>query len=359
MVNVMKVVKRTVIGCISVAMVVSFCPHTAALPKGDRILAMDVTMAEDEDYEKAFTLAKGAGVQAVTLSFDWKDIEVGPRKYQDPGSNLATANFYYPAKNVKVALDIRPIHTNRLAVPADLGETPFDDATMIERFNQMIDYMLSQLPDLQLAALYIGSEIDLYIGANETLWRQYKTFYEATRQHVKKKHPNLNVGVETTFWGLTGSATRDAIQRLNEQSDIIGVSYYHVDSETFFVKDPQEIQSVFRDTIALYPGRPIYFHQFGFPSSVALNSSEAKQQEFVRESFKAWDTYAEQIQFISFTWLTDSSQEALEFFKRYYGVADKNFVEFLRTLGFRTHSNAGVDKEALGALQAEAKARGW
>jgi hypothetical protein len=332
---------------------------STASPKDSRILAMDVTMAEDNDYEKAFAIAKNAGIQAVTLSFDWKDIEVGLRKYQDPDSNLATANSYYPAKNVKVALDIRPIHTNRLAVPVDLEKTPFDDGIMIERFNQMIDYMLSKLPDLQLAALYIGSEIDIYIGENETLWRQYKTFYEATRQHVKKKHPALNVGVETTFSGLTASATRDPIQRLNEQSDIIGVSYYHVDSETFFVKDPKEIQSVFRDITALYPGRPIYFHQFGFPSSVALNSSEAKQQEFVRESFKAWDTYAEQIQFIAFAWLTDRSKEALDYFKRYYGLADNNFVEFLRTLGFRTYPGSGTDKETLRALRAEAKARGW
>ena len=327
--------------------------------RGSRILAMDVNMAEDNDFEKAFAIAKSVGIQAVTLSFDWKDIEVGPKKYRDPGSNLAIANAYYSAKRIQVALDIRPIHTNRLAVPADLEKKSFDDAAMIARFNQMIDYVLSQLPKLQLAALYIGSEIDIYIAGNATLWRQYSAFYEATRQHVKNKYPHLNVGVETTFWGLTGSATRDPIKKLNERSDIIGVSYYHMDPTTSSAKDPKEIHSVFRAIATLYPGRPIYFHQFGCPSSAALNSSEAKQQEFVRESFKAWDTYAQDIRFISFSWLTDSSPQALEFFQQYYGVKEKKFVEFLRTLGLRTYSGSGTDKEALRALREEVHARGW
>ncbi len=327
--------------------------------KGNRMLAMDVSVPEDNDYAKSFAIAKRIGVQVVTLSFDWKDIEHKPGKYRDPNGNLATANSYYPTTNTKVAFDIRPIHTNRLAVPADLEKTPFDDPEMIKRFNNMIEYVLAQLSNVDLAVLFIGSEIDLYIDKNETLWRQYIKFFEATKKHVKQKYPGLKVGVELTYGGLTNSATQELTKQLNSQGDIVGVSYYHVNPDTFIVKDPKLIHSVFGTVASLYPGRIIYFHQFGYPSSQALKSSEAKQREFVREAFRAWDAYADQVQLISFTWLTDSSSDALAYFQQYYGSSDNNFVEFLRTLGFRKHDGSGTDKEALEALQIEAKARGW
>jgi hypothetical protein len=333
--------------------------QSAGASKGTRILAMDVSVPEDQNYAKSFAIAKSIGIQAVTLSFDWKDIEKSPGKFQDPSGNLATANTYYPSTKTKVAFDIRPIHTNRLAVPADLENLAFDNPKMIKRFNAMIDYVLAQMSNVDLAVLFIGSEIDLYIEKNETLWRQYIRFFEATKQHIKRNHPTLNVGVELTYNGLTNEAVREFTQQLNALGDVVGVSYYHVNPDNFIAKDPKAIGTVFRTVTSLYPGRTIYFHQFGYPSSPMLQSSEAKQREFVQEAFRAWDAYAEEIKFISFTWLTDSSNDALTFFKQYYGSSDTNFVEFLRTLGFRKHAGSGTDKEALTALQTEAKARGW
>ena len=334
-----------------------------SFPRGERILAMAVTMAEDGDYEKAFGIAKSIGIQAITLSQDWKDIETAPGKYGSDPNFLAIANTYYPAQNTLVALDIRPIHTNRLAVPSDLENTPFDDPVMIERFNKMIDYVFSQIPDVELAALYIGSEFDVYmqwvVNNDPKAWKQYETFYKETRAHIKSKYPNLKVGAEATFWGLTGEATKEHLKRLNRHSDIIGVSYYHVDQNNFKVPDPKEIHSAFKEITALYSGRPIYFHQFGAPYGATLNSSEVKQREFIREAFKAWDTHASQVQLIAFTWLTDASPEDLALYQQYYGLSDRNFVEYLRTLGFRTYPGSGADRESLRALKAEAKARGW
>ena len=327
--------------------------------KGGRMLAMDVSIPEDNDYAKSFAIAKRIGVEAVTLSFDWKDIEKEPGKYQDPDGNLATANSYYPSMNTKVGFDIRPIHTNRLAVPADLEKTPFDDRVMIKRFNAMIDYVLARLSNVDLVVLFIGSEIDLYVENNETLWRQYTKFFEAAKEHVRQKYPTLKIGVELTYGGLTNETTQEFAKKLNAHTDIVGVSYYHVNPEDFVAKEPKSIHTIFHNITALYPGRTIYFYQFGYPSSQALKSSEAKQREFVQEAFLAWDAYADQVQFIAFTWLTDTSNEALEYFQRYYGSTDNNFVEFLRTLGFRKHAGPGTDKEALTALQTEAKARGW
>jgi len=75
--------------------------------KGDRLLGIDVNMANGMDYDTAFGIAKNTGIDFVTLSFGWDDIETSPMNYTN--DNLEIANWYYPSKNCKIALVIAPI----------------------------------------------------------------------------------------------------------------------------------------------------------------------------------------------------------------------------------------------------------
>jgi len=56
-------------------------------------------------------------------------------------------------------------------MPADLAGTPFDDPAFIQRFKALLDYVLAQIPDLQLTSLAIGNEIDGYLGADKEAFR--------------------------------------------------------------------------------------------------------------------------------------------------------------------------------------------
>lgn len=321
--------------------------------RGDRILGIDVSMAADNNYDKAFATAKNTGMQEIGLYFNWDDIETAPGVYDNPYFQMA--NTFYPSTGTKVDLTITPIHTNQLVVPDDLMSTSFDDPVMIERFTGMLDWVFHQIPDLDVSSVVIGSEFDVYFGTDITQWEGYQVFYREVAAYIKDYYPDTKVAAEATFGGLTGN-TKEYAKALNEYSDIIGVSYYPLESD-FTVKDPSVVYSDFDTLTTIYKGRTIYFYQLGYPSSPSLKSSEAQQKQFVQEVFRAWDAHASQIKMIDFTWLHDMSPEAVENFKKFYGIESNNFAEFLATLGLRTYD--GSDKEAFKALHTEAKARGW
>lgn len=329
---------------------------TSIVPKGDRMLSIDVNMAEDNDYDHAFRLAKEAGMQTVPLSINWKDIETSPGKYEDPGHVLQIANAYYPPAKTKVALYIRSVDTGSKPVPADLLNTPFTDPVTAERYLQMLHWVFSQIPDVDIEFLSVGDEMDLFWDDQKEQYREWGVFFKAVRASLKAKRPDLKIGFTITLYGLTRGLA-DEFKRINQESDVILVSYYPTDDKG--LREPAAVDSDYDALVKMYPNRVIYIEQTGYPTSSLFGSSEAKQGEFIRETFRAWDKHREQIKYISFTWLHDLPQSALDFYTQYYGTSDESLLEFLRTLGFRTYTGKGEDKESFRAIKAEAKARGW
>ena len=149
---------------------------TDALPKQDRILAIDVTDPADGDYDAALSTAIDAGAEALSLSLFWDDLEKSPGVYEPNPNFLEIANAYYPTRNIAVDLVINPIDTNQARLPEDLENLPFDDPAVIERFKNLLDYIFTQIPDLDLISLSIGNEIDGYLGTDAQKWAEYTAF---------------------------------------------------------------------------------------------------------------------------------------------------------------------------------------
>jgi hypothetical protein len=125
----------------------------------------------------------------------------------------------------------------------------------------------------------------------------------------------------------------------------------------FTVKDPAAIESDIDAIVSAFPDRPIYLTELGYPSGAACKSSDALQEAFVRRLFKAWDRHAGAVRYVNLCILTDRPDSFVQGAGTYYGLATPAFLDFLRTLGMRTHE--GQDKPAFRALREETKARGW
>jgi hypothetical protein len=282
------------------------------------------------------------------------DIEREPGQFKN--EFLGIANAYYPPQKTALLVFLRPIDTNRKQVPPDLKDKPFDDPEMIARFNKLLDFVFSQIPDLSLTALAIGNEVDATLGTDRRLWEQYRTFYKATSAYARKKRPGLKVGVTTTFSGAMQAEM--LLQSLNEASDVILITYYPLNGD-FTVKDPDVVFADFDRITRFAAGKPVIMAEVGYPSGPVCKSSEAKQAAFVHNVFQVWDKHAEQMPCVAFSWQTDISQEAVEGFTKFYGFNTPAFKEYLLTLGMRHREGAGKDKRAFEVLKAEAKARGW
>jgi len=93
-----------------------------------------------------------------------------------------------------------------------------------------------------------------------------------------------------------------------------------------------------------------------------INSSGTLQSQFIEAVFEAWDTHANRIDLIGFTWMHDETEAdvaAIIANPAFGGLTNPppDFVEFLRTLGLRT--DAATDKPAWTTLASEVQARGW
>jgi hypothetical protein len=159
---------------------------SAQINPANNIISVDISTFPQNPaytYDSCFQKGVDAGIGSVGLFQNWTAIEIAPLTYNL--SLFDIANIYYPAYNMPLDLTITPIHTNNLEVPSDLIATPYNNTTFINRFNTMLDSVHAHMPDVTLNSLVIGSEYDVYLGTNTTLWNNYAEFYNAIAIHAK------------------------------------------------------------------------------------------------------------------------------------------------------------------------------
>ena len=327
------------------------------VPKGERILELDANTTEDGDYDQSMHLARELGAQSIRLSVYWDDIEIEPGLYQPDPNWLAIANQYFTAQGFSISLVLSVLDTTEVHLPADLEGKSFDDPELISRFHSFLDYINSQLPDIQLVSLAIGNEIDGVLGTNSQAWQEYKIFFDSSAVYARGLWPDTPISTKVTFDGLTG-AMRETSRAIYDHSGVVMTTYYPLEAD-FSVRDPEVIKLDFQKLVKLFPDKKIHITEIGYPSSEVNNSSQSKQARFIHEMFQAWDEHANQIPVLSYSWLSDLPEEAVNELKTYYGLGDNRFGEFLRTLGLRTYPGSGENKRGYQIFLTEAKARGW
>ncbi len=328
-------------------------PPTVVM-KGNRILSVAIT-AGANSFNNAFALGQATGMQAVPLALYWDDLETSPNTYNPNPNNLAIAESFYPGVNTKVSLEINPVDTLKRRMPSDLATLPFDDPTVISRYENLLTWVFSQIPDVQLTSLTIGNEVDVYLDNHPSEWPHYRNFFQQVSAYARTLRPGLKVGVKGTFSGMTGGAESN-MQALNQYSDVVEVTYYPLNTD-FTPESPTVVSGDFNTLTGLYPGRIIYMLEAGYPASTQCGSSEAKQAQFINQIFSAWDAHADQIKLISFTWLTDLSPQTVDQLVAYYGISAPCFAQYLATLGVITYD--GREKQAYTNLGQDAHIRGW
>lgn len=332
----------------------NYTPSANPVSKGSRMLEIHINEASDKNYDSAFKIAKAIGIQSVPMLLTWKQIETSPNNYGN--EFLDIANVYYPAQNVGLNLIIAgPINTNVKEMPDDLANKAFDDPEVIERYQKMIGFAVSRLPDTKIFSISIGNEIDRFLGKDENLWAQYIDFFQKVKMGLKIKYPGIMFGSTVTHEAML-ETSKDQVKALNLQSDAVMLTYYPMDN--FQVKDPSAVNADFDEMTGMFSGKIIYVKEIGYPSGKDNGSSEGKQAEFVKQAFVAWDKHAGQIKLVSFLNLHEWTNSEVEGFAKYYRLSSKGFKSYLKTLGLRS-DDGKRDKPAFNALKNESKIRGW
>ncbi len=327
------------------------------VPRGDRILELDANPPQQDDYDAVMDHARALGAQSIRLSVYWDEIETAPGVFSPDPNWLAIANSYYPAQDMQVSLVIAVIDTTEIRLPADLEGKSLDDPAVIARFQALLDYTASQTADLELTSLAIGNEIDGVLGNSADRRESYTLFFAEAADHARSLWPDVPVGAKVMFEGLTGKSAEFAAE-INRSADVVMATYYPLAGD-FSVLDPGVVREDFSVLTNQYPDREIHITEIGYPTSEELGSSPEKQAVFIQEMFSAWDDHADQITLISYSWLSDLSPSSVSELEAYYGLSNRRFGEFLRTLGLRTYPGTGQEKPGFSTFREEAAARGW
>jgi hypothetical protein len=306
----------------------------------------------EQSCESALTQSQRANVNAVSLRWQWGEIETGASRYED--TMLDAVNQLYAGKGVQVVLGIDPLDGPVRGTPSDLDTTSFDDPGLIDRYKRLLDHVLSRLPDLDIRVLVVGNEVNMYLSETNQ-WQEYARFYEAVGTYARSIAP-LRVGVTATGEFVMEPIYLEPMKNLNQFSDVISLTQWA----------SYDLVAYFDLLTSEYEGRPIVIQEIGYPSSPVLGSSEEQQADFIRDVFSAWDQHASQIHGIFFFYLHDMSAEDARHwedmicaaFPRHCGEPGV-ITALFSSLGLRTHPGWGNDKQAFTVLIEESRARGW
>lgn len=308
----------------------------------------------------------------------------GPSTYDiidRPNDALANiAHAFYPAYKLKLMMTIGVYDTNQFFVPTCAASMRLNSPVVIQMFKYTLDVLFSKIngsPQLDLVSLQIGNEIDAHAnlaqckvnGQISQNWRDYIEFVSQVAPYARSKRSGLKIGVTGTMYGYTNPENRECFNALLSHLDILSVTYYPMDFLSsgnqigFRMKDPKQVvASEIDDLVGKYPSLPIYFQEAGYSSgSQVIGGSQAKQAQFIKEMFYAWDRHQDRIKLVSFLNLHEWTDSAVDGFGIQYGVCPgitcTSFKEYLKTLGLRTATGTGSDKPAFEELIKQSQLR--
>ena len=299
----------------------------------------------------ATTLARSAGANGQFSSFQWSELEPNLNQYAaDKLQNFRDAMQYAEANHLQLLVGFQMINTVTREVPAELSTVAWDDVAMIDQFKALLDQLI---PYMGAGVRYIslGNEVDPYFdNGRSSEIPGFHIFVNTIQAYLHTQLPNVKVGVTVTAGGWLGSNVQTWLN-LTADTEAMIITYYPLNSD-FTVQDPIAPAAAFPDLVQLAGDRDVVLQEVGYPTSSLLNSSEAKQAEFIHQVFAAWRDSGQRIEFLNLFLLHDFSSDLVSALTTYYGISDPKFVAFLATLGLRNADN--TDKAAWPAVLQEA-----
>lgn len=237
------------------------------------------------DYPAIYNL----GARGAQTAAPWSNINTTGTTYSltmltHPDFGLAALQGY---GYTTIFLNIPVVAITNRRMPADIATLPFNDNAVKTRLRQTIDQVL---PYLNSSVKYVafGNEVDSYFSTKLNEWDAYIELVKDARSYLKSLRSDIQVGVTTTFEGAHGSQATQ-VKALNTEMDIVPLTYYPIDGNTFIPREVSTVASDFAAMKNLSLGKPLILQEWGYPSSAYLASSEQKQADFYTESFKVFN----------------------------------------------------------------------
>jgi hypothetical protein len=308
------------------------------LPAGTHIgvVYSDPQPATDNGLDTVFAQISAAGASVYQLSFSWADLEPQPGVIDT--APLAQALSVLQMMGLRPYLVIKTIDTTRLALPADLAGTSFDDPALQTRFAALLDEVVPQLVANGGFFLSVGNEVDVWLADHPADVEPYLDFVAASRAHVQAQVAQMGLGATLSFAALQDNA--NLVSDLLATSDAAVFTYYPVSNDV--PADPGAVAADLDQMAQAAGSLPVLLQEVGYPAGTDGSSADA-QREFVANLFAAIPDQPN-LRLVSYLQLSDWSDVVCSYFVDYYGMSH----DYLCSVGLRAYD--GTPKPAFEAF---------
>lgn len=217
----------------------------------------------------------GASFFALTLS--WSVAEPAPGQFRLEDM-VRTARLLRQS-GATLHLDLPLVTETGRDVPPDLSAVAFDDPRLSLRLGRLLDALMPALLDFQ--TLSLGEGADVYFAERPDELRAYRRLLDGAVQFLRKRAPQLLVGVTTA--APSESPAPEVAAALHQRSPLLLYIYCpFIRGKPFEQRGPDALEKDWPLLVKGAAGRPIAFPVVSFSSSEENGSSLARQAEFVR-----------------------------------------------------------------------------
>ncbi len=334
---------------------------------GTRKLAMEVNPPAALSYTTEVDVAKGIGVSTVPIELSWSTIEASE---PDAGTSEIDTSLFsdlvdvYSTRPISLLIGLPLVDTVSVLAPPDLapgltaGTLAFDDASVIARYEKLLDAMFTALgTSVKVPYLLVANEENVYLSSKaDTQWTALANFYAAIKAYLAIKQPSTIVGMNVSFGGLLDATQTTKLTTLFASSPDVFVSYY-LGNNGFGSASSTTLPADFDTMIAFAGARPVIVKELGYATGTSGHDN-AGQVAFITDLFQSWDAHASQIPLVTISRMYDGSISDCTAQAQSYGdPGDQQFIEFLCTLGVRDIND--VPKPAWARLVDAASRRGF
>jgi len=296
--------------------------------------------------------AINAGMSVGRLQIDWPELEPSPNTYDKV--NFEQRLMEMKAEGLQIFLLISAYDSGEPVVPDDLLEKDFDDPEFIQRFKNLMDWVIPLLVEYDGFLISISNEAENSFGEIDGLDNQILMFLKDVKDHIRQL--NENMAVTVTFSEGSLDDDKPGIYEILAACDVACFNFYGAKSQftppLYYVAQTEaEIKSDIQRMLDVSGEKNIVIQELGmYSGNTTLNSSHEIQRKFFEVFFTEMKK-EERIKAAFNFQLVDWSPEVTELFKEMLEVEDlpqdfiDQFAESLETIGLINYNN-GERKKA-------------
>ena len=258
------------------------------------------------------------------------------------------------AQGLQIFLLISAYDSGEPVVPDDLKDKGFDDPEFIQRFKNLMDWVIPLLAEYDGFLISISNEAENSFGEVPDLDNQILVFLQEIKEHIHQL--NENMAVTVTFSEGSLDEDKPGIYEILAECDVACFNFYGAKSQFtpplyYVAQTESEIKSDIQRMLDVSGEKNIVIQELGmYSGNTTLNSSQEIQRKFF-EVFFAEMKKEERIKAAFNFQLVDWSPEVTEIFNEMLedeGMPQEfidQFAESLETIGLINYTN-GTRKQA-------------